>query len=414
MDLLSWLQSEFGDAVSPRVAAEGDAVDGVQPQAIAAPRDEEAAQALVAWCGRENIAFVPRGGGTKLHIGAPPTRCDLIISTEKLTQIFDHDEGNATVQAGAGITIEHLNKEVEKFGQFAPLGCFPTGGFSTLGGTVVVNYWDGTKLKYGAPRDLVTGLHAVLSNGRLVKAGAKVVKNVAGYDLNKLFIGSFGTLGLITEVTVRLRPKPTTQDAFWVQGYSSWPEAEAQVWAIVNGPFECTQVFLSSDGHSYSVFAQFDGGESAVKAQIDRLPEGLPYFDSEDDQTEIKPPSENGFDDNVLPQIKAKWVVRAHLPLQWASETGKSFLNCGAIWTTWHCALGVVQAYFNDVPNIPNLRDEAEKLGGFLVVEKAPHEFKTPDLVWGKPRGDFALMQKLKQSFDAANVCAPGRFIGGL
>ncbi len=389
MELLSRLQSEFGEAVSPRAASESDAVDGVQPQAVAAPRDEAAAQALVHFCGRENIAFVPRGGGTKLHIGAPPSRCDLIISTEKLTQIFDHDEGNATVQAGAGITIEDLDLEMRALGQFVPL---EGDNDATLGGTIATNHFGGTKLKYGAPRDLVTGLHAVLSDGKLVKAGSKVVKNVSGYDLNKLFIGSFGNLGLITEVTIRLLPESEHSEV-WMCDAADWDDAVKWAGKITNGAFAPTwlRVFWSDEG--CSVRALFEGGTLAVESQLAQLPESN---------------ANSGFELESY-----TWFVRAQLPLQAAPIWARQAQQQGAE-LIWDCALGTVQIGFPGDCDVTSLRNEAEKLGGFLIVEKAPIEMKTPELVWGKPRGDFALMKKLKQSFDAANVCAPRRFIGGL
>ena len=389
MDILSRLQSEFGDAVSPRLATQNDAVDGFLPQAIAAPRDEETAQALVHFCGRENLAFVPRGGGTKLHIGAPPSRCDLIISTENLTQIFDHDEGNATVQAGAGITIEDLDLAMRTRGQFVPL---EGENEATLGGTIAANHFGGSKLKYGAPRDLVTGLHAVLSDGKLVKAGSKVVKNVSGYDLNKLFIGSFGNLGLITQVTVRLLPEPV-QSAVWMGDAPDWDDAKKWAGKITNGNFEPTwlRVFWSDEG--CSVRALFEGGTLAVESQLAQL-------------TELD--ADSGFELESY-----SWFLRAKLPLQAAPIWARQARQQGAE-LIWDCALGTVQIGFADDCDVMKLRHEAEKLGGFLIVERAPIEMKTPELVWGKPRGDFALMQKLKQSFDAANVCAPGRFFGGL
>jgi glycolate oxidase FAD binding subunit len=390
MDILSRLQSEFGEAVWPRVAQETDAVDGVQPQAIAAPRDEEAAQALVRFCGRENIAFVPRGGGSKLHIGAPPSRCDLIISTEKLTQIFDHDGGNATVQVGAGITLEALNDAINESSQFVPMEACPA---ATLGGTVATNHCSSTKLKYGTPRDLVTGLHAVLSDGRLIKAGSKVVKNVSGYDLNKLFIGSFGNLGLITEVTIRLRPE-SEESLYWSSGFATWQEAESQAWKIINNSFNPTMLYVHWNKTGAMVNAFFEGGKESVEKQENQL---------------IERDSEFGL---VLEE--PNYMLSCHLPLQAASKWALLVGENGAEEVHWECGLGIVEADFENAPDIAFLRAEAEKLGGFLIVEKAPVEMKTPELVWGRPRGDFALMKKLKQSFDAANVCAPGRFIGGL
>lgn len=401
MDLLAKIRAEFGEAVACEAAGAGDVVDGVAPQVVAAPRDEAAAQALVHWCGRENIAFVPRGGGSKLHIGAPPARCDLIISTKNLNAIVEHDEGNATVQVGSGITINALDKVMRERRQFVPLANDARArndvGRSTVGGVVATNYYNANKLKYGAPRDLVTGLHAVLSDGRLVKAGSKVVKNVSGYDLNKIFIGSFGTLGLITEVTFRLRPESERMDG-WASGFDSWEAIEARAWSIVNGPFEPTALTVHWDDRAGAALtADFEGGEASVAGQLKNLPAPGDYL-------------------NYIWNIDEVQVcLRAHLPLQAASQWAQLARANQPDEILWECGLGVVRAYFaKHTPDIAALRAAAEQLGGFLIVEKAPAAIKTPDLVWGAPHSDFALMKKLKASFDAANVCVPGRFVGGL
>jgi hypothetical protein len=119
-----------------------------------------------------------------------------------------------------------------------------------------------------------------------------------------------------------------------------------------------------------------------------------------------------------MPRLYFDWELRVHLPLHHAPSWYEAVLGLeqGVVQLYWYPHLGMMRAGFftGDAPDVIALRDEAEKLGGFLVVERAPVEMKTPELVWGKPHGDFALMKKLKQSFDAANVSAPGRFIGGL
>jgi glycolate oxidase FAD binding subunit len=367
---------------------------------VAAPRDEESAQKLVAWCGANNIAFVPRGGGTKLAIGAKPSRCDLVISTENLAQIHEHDEGNATVEAGAGISLDALNAAVGERGQFVPLD-WKTGSGATLGGVVSSNHSGATKLRYGAPRDLVVGLHAALSDGRTVKAGSKVVKNVSGYDLNKLFIGSHGTLGLITRVTIRLRPNDATRRE-WRSTYASWDEAHAVAREILEGPFEPALLRVVARGSTLSVQARFDGGEAAVASQLARLPQcGI----------------EKGAACCRL--TDQSLVLRATLPPARAMQWAQSAAEQGATKVLWECGLGVARAKFEKAPDnaaqiVHELRALAENEEGTMIVAGAPSELKTPDFVWGAPRADFALQRQLKNTFDAAQVCAPGRFIGGL
>ncbi|MDQ3814029.1 MAG: FAD-binding oxidoreductase [Armatimonadota bacterium] len=402
MNLLERLQNEFGDAVAVRAASETDAVDEMTPQAIAAPRDEEAARALLAWCGREKVALVARGGGTKLSLGARPERCDLMISTENLNRVIEHDDGNATVAAEAGISLSTLNELVGQCDQFVPLDGAEPGSRETLGGAIATNHSGMSRLKYGTPRDLVVGLHAVLSDGRLVKAGSKVVKNVSGYDLNKIFIGSFGTLGLITQVTLRLRPKDAASQT-WQASFASWEAAAQSARAILEGAFEPTALRVWTNGQSFRLLARFDGSETAVRVQLERLPRAEMVDENDRDGQ----------------QPEGQLRLRAGLPLQRAVGWAQLAQESGAGQITWDCGLGIVRAAFESMPehvssSVAKLRAEAEGSGGYVVVEDAPAALKTLDFVWGAPRSDFALMRSLKQAYDAAGVCAPGRFVGGL
>ncbi len=394
-NLLDKLTAAFGNAVAIEDVI---AIDGAIPQHTAVPQTEEAAHELVRWCGQNSVAFIPVGGGTKLHIGARPSRCDLLISTHRLTSVIEHDDGNATVQAQSGITLDALNQAVGERQQFVPLD-WESGSASTLGGVVATNHSGATKLRYGAPRDLVVGLHASLSDGRKVKAGSKVVKNVSGYDLNKLFIGSLGTLGLITQVTIRLRPHDARR-ANWEQAYGSWAQAEQAAQQIFNGLYEPALLQIVAQGDEFVLHARFDGGEAAVNAQLEKLPAS----------------QANGQQAVVA---SSAFELRAIVPITRAGAWAQAVKQAGANRVRWDYGLGSVHAQFEQVPDnvvdvVDDLRAHAVKLEGSVVVEHAPHELKSADLVWGAPRGDFALMKLLKNSFDAANVCAPGRFIGGL
>jgi glycolate oxidase FAD binding subunit len=406
MNLLERLQHEFGDAVTTRAAGDSDAVDGGMPRAVAAPRDEAAACDLLAWCGREKLAGIARGGGTKIEIGASPVRFDVLISTEYLNHVIEHDEGNATVTAEAGVPLEVLDEEVSRRGQFVPLEGAEISdevraARATLGGVVATNHSGASKLKYGAPRDLVVGLHAALSDGRLVKAGAKVVKNVSGYDLNKLFIGSFGTLGLITQVTLRLRPHDAVRQTRHM-ACGSWQEATGISQEILDGPFEPIMLRVCANAQGLWLRASFAGGETAVQSQIERLP-GTAWHEYS--------AGNSGADQR---QGKTNVQVRAALPLQSAAAWVQKARREGASSIVWDYGTGVVHACFDKVPDVGALREEAVGSGGFVIVERAPAALKTPDFVWGVPRSDFILMQRLKAKFDPAAICAPGRFVGGL
>lgn len=389
------LSSEFGEATDVWPAHESDSIDGVQPQIVAAPRDEAAALALVSWCGREDVALVPRGGGTKIGIGARPRRLQLVLSSQHLNEVFDHDIGNATVTAGAGITLRALDQVVNTGGQFVPLEY--SDDAATLGGAVATNEAGASKLKYGTPRDLVVALSAALSDGRLAHDGSKVVKNVSGYDLTKLFVGCFGSLGFLTRVTIRLRPHDEGT-AHWSATLSSWSEAEKKAFDILDGAFEPTSLRVVSQSGALRLQVRFDGVEASVQAQMSRLGGGDTTAGSQETQ------------------VVAEHLVctKAVLPLRNAAAWVGMAEQEGAKLLQWDCGTGEARAFFEHVPDIAALRRSAVQSSGFLLVERAPHELKTPELVWGAQGSDFQLLERLKNKLDAAHIFGPGRFLGGL
>lgn len=396
MDLQDRLKEEFGSAVEIAPAGGDDAVDGVRPQLVAAPTDEAAAQALAGWCGREKIAVVARGGGSKIGWGAPPSRCDMILSSRHLNKVVDHDTGNATVTTQSGIHLAELDQQMREQGQFLPLDFEEYPG-ATLGGITATNHSGATRLRYKTPRDLVVGFTAVLSDGRLIKNGSKVVKNVSGYDLGKLFIGSFGSLGFLTSVTIRLRPVEE-QSSWWHRDYQSWQDAAGMASEILSGDFEPALLRVTAHKSTFTLAARFDGIAESVQTQLQQLPA-----------------SEK---ETALENINANLTIRAHLPLANAVTFAQKMTDEGASIVQWDAALGVVLASWENASSIKSLteklRAHATAIGGILIVQKAPADQKDAELVWGEKRADFSLHQQLKQRFDAANIFSPGRFWGGL
>lgn len=399
MDLHKLLEKKFTDSVELIAAGGDDAVDGVQPEIVAAPKDEAAAQALVAWCGQEKIAVVPRGGSSKIGWGAPPRQCQLILSSRHLNQVTDHDVGNATVTAQSGIALAELEQQMRTQGQYLPLD-FRSHPGATLGGVVATNHSGATRLSYRTPRDMVVGMKAVLSDGRLINTGSKVVKNVSGYDLAKLFVGSYGTMGFITSVTLRLRPCEE-QSSWWHQAYNSWDEAAAMAAQINSSQFEPALLRISAAKSTFQLMARFDGIAESVQDQLQQLPP------SEAEPLTPHHASENG-----------SVELYGQLPLTQALDFAQEAQAAGAAQVQWDTALGVVQARWDKASDavelVRKLRELPAAKGGFVFIRKAPIKQKTAELVWGETRADFALHQQLKHRFDGAGVFAPGRFWGGI
>ena len=199
-----------GEHVAAGPAAAACVVDGVAPQLVVHPGTQEAVEAVVAACGSAGAAVAPWGGGTAMGLGNPPARLDVVICLDRLTRIVEFDAANLVVSAEAGVRLADLERVLAAKREFLPLDPARMDR-RTVGGVVATNASGPSRLLYGLARDLVLGMRVVLGTGERVRCGGKVIKNVSGYDMNKILIGSLGTLGLITEVTFKLLPMPATR-----------------------------------------------------------------------------------------------------------------------------------------------------------------------------------------------------------
>src|SRR5881628_1650963 len=193
------------------------AVDGLVPQIRCAPKDTDELCAILRVCDASGAAVIPWGGGTAMHWGNPPSRADVVISLERFNRLVEHDDANLTATVQAGMRVAALQELLGGRHQCLAIDP-PDPQRSTIGGTVAANINGPRRMAYGGVRDLVIGMKMVLASGEPIKAGGKVVKNVAGYDMCKLFVGSLGTLGVITEVTFKMAPLPESAASFLASG----------------------------------------------------------------------------------------------------------------------------------------------------------------------------------------------------
>src|SRR5581483_2281507 len=195
-----------------RAAGPDDAVDGVLPRYVARPAALDEASAVLRAAAADGLATVPRGAGTRLAWGSPPARCDLVIDTRLMNRVLEHAAGDLVVRVQAGVGLDQLALVLGEADQrlaLDPPAAATTGDAQetgTVGGMLATGAAGPLRFRYGTPRDLLIGITVVRADGTVASSGGKVVKNVAGYDLGKLFAGSYGTLGLIGEAAFRLHP----------------------------------------------------------------------------------------------------------------------------------------------------------------------------------------------------------------
>ena len=201
-------------------------IDGVTPRELVEPASAEDLAAVLADASRERASVVLRGGGTKLGWGRKPASIDIVLSTKRLNEVVAHEHADLTATVQAGARLDEVNRVLARHGQWLPIeSAF---GEATIGGSVATNDSGPLRHRYGTPRDLLIGIRLALTDGRLIKAGGNVVKNVAGYDIGRLISGSHGSLAAIVSATFKLLPLPAASETL----VATFDRAETLVAAI--------------------------------------------------------------------------------------------------------------------------------------------------------------------------------------
>jgi len=260
------LQSSFLAGAIARSGKDADRIDGVRPRLVVEPRTPEEVAAMLAAASREGLTVVFRGGGTKRGWGRIPAGIDLLISMRGLARVIAHDPADLTTTVEAGATLEDVNAALGRHRQWLPLDA--SGDGSTIGGAIATNDSGPLRHRFGTPRDLLIGIRLATTDGRLVKAGGNVVKNVAGYDLGKLMCGSFGTLAAIVSATFKLLPMPASSHTV----SAALPDKESAaraLAALTDSQLEPLAVELQAQAGRapYRLLARFATSPSAAAAQ---------------------------------------------------------------------------------------------------------------------------------------------------
>jgi glycolate oxidase FAD binding subunit len=253
-----------------RQGTPGEGIDGVTPRMVAEPTSAAACAAVLASAAAGGMSTVIRGGGTKSGWGRPIDVVDLVVSTRSLGDLLVHRDGDLTVTVGAGMTLARLNTTLSARGQWLPVDSAFVG--ATVGGALATNDSGPLRHRFGTPRDLLIGITLALTDGRVVKAGGTVVKNVAGYDLGKLVTGSYGALAAIVDATFKLLPLPHASATLRAV-YADPERLAADAAALSSGQLEPLAFDVRAgdtpDGPRWTLFVRFASSPAAVAAQLD-------------------------------------------------------------------------------------------------------------------------------------------------
>jgi len=421
------------------------AVDGMMPWGVVFPGDPGQLSEVVRLACEEKLALVPWGSGSKMAMGNAPSRLDLVICTRRLNRILDMDKANLTLTVQAGVRF----KEIQSSLAFIPISP-PCADSATLGGIIAANSSGPTRLLYGLPRDIVLGVHYVAPNGGIIRMGGKTVKNVSGYDMCKLMIGSHGSLGVLCEMTLRLLPLPETSGTF-LSVFAGLSEASR----FVDRVFETSLLpaaveILNSMAFKLmapDVAAGLKTGRFAVAVALEGFQEAVDRMESEIREMALESGAEKArylqdhqhqdfwnHYSNLVPGLSECYSDLVSLKLNYPISTYIEVIELAdsLISDTQldyallaHAGCGVAQIHFlvdqgdtmatDRIALVAErLLDRCKRIGGNLVIERAKPELKQRLPVWGLPREDMILIRRIKKEMDPLGLLSPGRFIGGI
>ncbi len=377
------------------------------------PVDASACAAALAEAAKDRHTVRIRGAGTKSYLGEL-VATDLVLDTGAMSGIVDHVPADLTVTVGAGTPLADVQRALAAHGQLLPLDP-PHADAATLGGIVASNSNGFGRVRYGGVRDLLIGIVASLADGSVARAGGRVVKNVAGYDLDKLFIGSLGTLGVLTEVTLKVLPLPTTR-ALAVARCAGAEAAFAIVDALLHTAVRPSALVVDRTRDRWTVLVGAEGQREQVeRAMVEvRRVAGSAVERTDDGAALLAPLRE-------LPATATDGaLVRAALPL----AAQRSFAeNAARLDAFAHCVVdggsGIARVHLRGddasvLRSTDTLLAAAAVVGGSARVERRDPSLRQRLAAWSgaRPGGEF-LMRRIKDAFDPAGILEPGRSIVG-
>ena len=410
-------------------------VEGRTPEVAVFPGSVDEVRAVVALAAESEVPVIPWGGGTAAAAGMPAPGPGLVLGLTRLDQVLEHEPGDLTVTVQAGRTMAALQSTLRERGQWLSLDP-PDTERATIGGVIATNASGPRRHLYGTARDLLIGVTVVTADGTLVRGGGKVVKNVAGYDLPKLFVGSCGTLGVIVELTVKLRPRPD-DERLVVVPFERLKDAGAAVRVVMASDLIPNAVELCDAdalrplgmvGAPAALLVGFDGVAEQVAWQVEELARiaqaaggAEPRVVPSERWPRLSTAAAGAFDASAIMRLCV-------LPTQVSDvmEQGSALARARGLASAWtaHAGVGVVTGALalggsrDDVAAVADVlrgwRGIARACAGHAVLDAAPLALKEAVGVWDEAGAAGRIMERIKRELDPRNVLNPGRFVGNI
>lgn len=451
------------------------AVDNVMPKAVVFPANTQQVADVIKYANRENLAVIPRGSGSKMAMGNSPRRLDIVVCTSCMNHMTDVDVANLTITVEAGVKFRDIQVRLatQEDRCYLPLkdlvteadeiicserenqGCFvsidaPFCESATIGGIVAANSSGPRRLLYGLPRDIVLGVRFVAPNGDIVEAGGKTVKNVSGYDMSKLMIGSAGTLGILCEMTLRLLPLPERMETLLVS-FDSFSDASGFVDRLFETSLTPAAVEVMN-GNSFTSLKMdglpdFGSGGYVVAIALEGFEEAVTRMRMEmkDMAGSLKARGDKNLQEdkhrlfwlavsNLVSSVAGQFSGLISAQLNYPISEWKKILEFvkdtlstrnieygilahsgnGVCLVNLLMKKGDSEVMKNGVEGIRALLAQCHEAGGNLVVQGAPTDVKKDLPMWGETRPDFIVVKRIREQLDPSGIMSHGRFVGGL
>ncbi len=424
------------------------AIDGLSPMGVVVPEDRGQVEDVLRWASESGVTVFPRGGGTKMVLGNPPDAVGLVLDLSRLNRVVDYQPGDMTVTVEAGITLADLQRELGSARQFVPLES-PDPENATVGGTLSTGSVGAMAHAYGPPRDWLIGIGVVGADGTATKAGGRVVKNVTGYDLNKLYTGSMGTLGVITEASFKVSPLqpeecllavpfPTMEDATTAgRAALGSPAGPMSYLAVTQGLARHLlssqqRLSLSQDlGERMGGLGLcfFSGRAGAVARRVEETgammmeagANGVARAESDGALAARRWATDLGWSNDFVPTL----AVKLSAPRRLVPSLAETCLRIGLLETPSEVladpGFGTVRVFFwgesdddGVLQAVAETRRAAQRHGGTAIIEVCHPSIKVGLDVWGEEPGSMAIMNRIKEQFDPQRLLNRGRFLGRL